>query len=386
MDPPPGRGGAGQLAGGADVGQPGPPAGNPPPGRRSRGGGLDDGAPPVLPIVPPGPRPANGLEGGGRVCAVCRDLLRSEPCPGCGSWRRLRRRPDGTRSCLACAAPARRPAKKGPAEECPACGAAQRLSRTRPDGTRICRPCDQRETAEWLRGWRAHFRRSPSRRRLRRGPEANDQARIGWIVEAVSAADPGLAESQIRAALSRVVPSPTARSPIAQELLWWPQQLLTGRADMSMPVPRLVKELIAGGSTGVRRPSCTLCRRVRDLPTPLPGGGRICGACKRHLDAEQCPGCDRWRPVAIRLSDGTVVCSVCAGGTLAGGRRVGAVVGSGRWSAAPPTAPTAMSAGPNPTCPAPAAAEATSPGGGAPVGCSAAAARSPRPGSARSAA
>lgn len=242
------------------------------------------------------------LPGGGRVCAACRDLLQSGPCPGCGSWSRLTgRRGDGTRVCEPCGEQARMRRRA----VCPACGARARLSGQRVDGTRICRSCDRRELAEWTRGWHAHFRRN-------RPPAVTDQTRTGWILEAVAAADPALPAEMVHAAVARVAPSPAGRDLLARELLCWPQRLIDGRPDSSVAVQRLIAELVHAGSIGVRRPSCMLCRRVRDLPVPLPGGGRICGPCQRLLAAERCPGCGRWVACSRQRSNGSVVCTVCA--------------------------------------------------------------------------
>ncbi len=242
------------------------------------------------------------LPGGGRVCAACRDLLLSNPCPSCGSWRRLTsRRGDGSRVCQQCGDRARKEKRAG----CPICGVRRRLSRQCADGTRICQLCDRRELAEWTRGWHAHFRRDAP-------PAVTDETRTGWIMDAVAAADPALPAGVARAAVRRVAPSPEGRNLLARELLCWPQRLIDGRPDSSPVVQRLITELVDAGSTGVRRPSCTLCRRVRDLPMPLPGGGRICGPCHRLLAAERCPGCGRWVACSRRRSDGAAVCTVCA--------------------------------------------------------------------------
>lgn len=242
------------------------------------------------------------LPGGGRVCGACRDLLLAKPCPDCGSWRRLtRRRGDGTRVCEPCGDRARMQRRAA----CPGCGVGRRLSRHRVDGTRICRLCDRRELAEWTRGWHAHFRPD-------RPPAVTDETRMGWISEAVAAADPDLPSGMVDAAVRRAAPSPIARNLLARELLCWPQRLIDGRPDSSVAVQRLITELVNAGSTGVHRPSCTLCRRVRDLPMPLPGGGRVCGPCRSLLIAERCSGCGWWRAPSARLSDGSAVCVVCA--------------------------------------------------------------------------
>ena len=75
---------------------------------------------------------------------------------------------------------------------------------------------------------------------------------------------------------------------------------------------RLIAELLAAGSTGVRAPHCTLCRRIRPLPVSLPGGGRVCGPCRDRLTATLCPGCGHRRRAAVRSPDGTTLCTVCA--------------------------------------------------------------------------
>lgn len=251
-----------------------------------------------------------GLDGGGRACAACHDRLLAQHCPGCGETRSLHwRRVDGAQICLPCHN--RQRAIHAKVGCCPACRATRLLSRIRTDGTRICRVCDQRELAVWTRGWVAHFRRDRGSR-VPGVAQVNDETRTALILAAVAAADPTLPQETARDVLARVAPTPRARGWLARELTRQPDVLTSGRPDGSGAMQRLIAALIAGGSTGVRAPHCTLCRRIRPLPVSLPSGGRVCGPCRDWLAATLCPGCGQRRRAAMRTTDGTTLCTVCA--------------------------------------------------------------------------
>ena len=244
-----------------------------------------------------------GLDGDGRACTACHDRLLAQHCPGCGEARPIGwRRADGVRVCLPCHN--RQRAIHAKVACCPACGSTRLLSRTRTDGTRICRACDRRELAEWTRGWLAHFRRDRGSR-VPGVAQSNDKTRTALILAAVAAADPSLPEQVGREVLARVAPTPQARGWLARDLTKHPDVLSSGRPDGSGAMQRLIAELLAAGSTGVRAPHCTLCRRIRALPVSLRGGGRVCGPCRDRLTATLCPGCGNRRRAAVRSPDGT---------------------------------------------------------------------------------
>lgn len=149
--------------------------------------------------------------------------------------------------------------------------------------------------------------------RLRGTPSANDAARVGRIVAAVQQADPDLTADTVRAALWRVAPRPFGRAVIAVDLAAVPSALTSGRPDARAGTQKLIKVLADGGSTTIRRPRCTICRRVRDLDLRLAGGGQACVACSRMLRARTCPGCGQTRPAWRRLPDGSTRCQRCDG-------------------------------------------------------------------------
>ncbi len=251
-----------------------------------------------------------GLDGGGRACSACHERLLAQHCPGCGETRRVGwHRADGVQVCLPCHN--RQRAIHAKVACCPACGSTRLLSRTRTDGTRICRACDRRELAEWTRGWLAHFRRDRGSR-VPGVAQANDKTRTALILATVAAADPALPEQTSRDALARVAPTPQARGWLARDLTKHPDVLSSGRPDGSGAMQRLIAELLAAGSTGIRAPHCTLCRRIRPLPVSLRGGGRVCGPCRDRLTATLCPGCGHRRRAAVRSPGGTTLCTVCA--------------------------------------------------------------------------
>lgn len=149
--------------------------------------------------------------------------------------------------------------------------------------------------------------------RLRGTPSANDTARVGQIVAAVQQADPDLTADTIRATLWQVAPRPFGRAVIAVDLATVPSALTSGRPDARAGTQKLIKVLAGAGSQTIRRPRCTICRRVRDLDLRLAGGGQACVACSRMLRAKICPGCGRMRPVWRRLPDGSTRCQRCDG-------------------------------------------------------------------------
>ncbi|MBO0882841.1 MAG: hypothetical protein J2P17_21405 [Mycobacterium sp.] len=144
---------------------------------------------------------------------------------------------------------------------------------------------------------------------LRHSPEETDRIKTARILAAIRHVDPDLPQQAI---LAIVVPiSPWSKAQILGDLEAHPGVLTSGRADGRSATLRLIAALTKAGSRRIRRPSCKLCRRVRELPTPLLSGGRICASCARRLARRQCPGCGSWRTLSARL-DGSKVCSTCA--------------------------------------------------------------------------
>ena len=150
--------------------------------------------------------------------------------------------------------------------------------------------------------------------RLRGGPIANDAVRVGQILAAVQRVDPDLTVDAVRAALWQAAPGSFGRAIIAVDLGSSPAALTSGRPeDARAGTQKLIKALIGAGSRTVRRPRCTICRRVRDLDLRLAGGGQACVACSRMLRARTCATCGEVRPAWRRLPDGSTRCQRCDG-------------------------------------------------------------------------
>lgn len=147
--------------------------------------------------------------------------------------------------------------------------------------------------------------------RLRGTPDNNDEIRTGWIVDAVQTADPSLSRPVVLAAVKQVAPGSYGRAVIALELTTAPTLLTSGDPGSKAGTQKLIKALVAAGSRTIRRPGCTICRRVRDLDLRLAGGGPACVQCTRMLRATICPGCHRLRPPYRRQSDGATRCQRC---------------------------------------------------------------------------
>ena len=127
----------------------------------------------------------------------------------------------------------------------------------------------------------------------------------------MAAADPDLPEAVVIEVLDRWASTPRRRGVIAADLYGRPERLRSGDSECRTPTQQLMKLLVEAGSTRIRRPCCTLCRRLRDLTLRLEGGGMVCQLCARLLAVETCSSCARPRPPQARLSDGRPLCNTC---------------------------------------------------------------------------
>ncbi|MFJ2008339.1 site-specific integrase [Streptomyces chartreusis] len=164
------------------------------------------------------------------------------------------------------------------------------------------------------------------------------------LAELVTGLDPALDADAVLAALARAQLRPAGQRRLAWAVLERPD-LLTGSGHEA-PTPatlRFIGELVAAGAKKIVKPACPRCHGVKAL-SKLLDGKRICRAClARHaavpcsrcgvvrepatrdadgqplcpnclirdpINLEDCVGCGRRQPVAVRLSDG-VRCPNC---------------------------------------------------------------------------
>lgn len=129
-------------------------------------------------------------------------------------------------------------------------------------------------------------------------------------MDAVITADPDLSTSMVAEVVQRVLPGAVSRANVARELYSDPHRLVSADPTSKLSTQQLIKALVAAGSKTIRRPHCTLCRRVRDLKLRLPSGGMACQMCARILSAEPCQICGKLRPPQAR-TDGNAICQYC---------------------------------------------------------------------------
>jgi hypothetical protein len=178
---------------------------------------------------------------------------------------------------------------------------------------------------------------------------------LAKLVAVVTGLDSALDATSVLDALGRATVRPAGQPRLAWAVTARPDLLAGARyASLAPAVLRFIDELVAAGATKVVRPACPRCRQVKALSKLLDGlrvyracfarhaavGRARCGAvrepaardaegqplCPNCLirdpaNREDCQGCGRRRPVAIRLPDGprcmscrprTVTeCSIC---------------------------------------------------------------------------
>jgi len=137
-----------------------------------------------------------------------------------------------------------------------------------------------------------------------------DEDSIEAIIEAVTAADTGLARPVILNAVMTVAKNPNVRSRLSRTLQELLDPLKSAEPTMPRQVQRFLRALIDAGATGIRLPACQGCARTRPVEHSLEDGRRVCGSCRRKALAESCGKCGKHRFCNARL-DGMKVCSNC---------------------------------------------------------------------------
>jgi hypothetical protein len=140
-------------------------------------------------------------------------------------------------------------------------------------------------------------------------PEGREPLEV--VTEVVRGIDAGLHPDTVRAAVESV----TSRAGQRRQLAWALEdrpELLTGTgAEAPTPaVLRLIDELIAVGATAIARPACPRCHRVVTL-SKLDAGVRICRGCQARLRAVPCARCTAVRDPVTRDENGGAICANC---------------------------------------------------------------------------
>lgn len=164
------------------------------------------------------------------------------------------------------------------------------------------------------------------------------------IVEHVSAVDPALSDSAIRASIEVAAPSRDERKWLAVHLQAHPDALTSGSAEAPRVLCRLAAALASAGAStsqprcgrcgaaallvktteehsricwdcdaNARAEPCSVCGRVRKVSTRTAGGEALCNPCRLRDPAtwETCTGCSRLRRVNARTTDGSPLCPSC---------------------------------------------------------------------------
>ena len=144
--------------------------------------------------------------------------------------------------------------------------------------------------------------------------------RLEEVIDAVATVETSLPRPVIVAAVETVVTNPAVLRSLAGALTADSQALATGAPPV---VGRLVNELIAGGSTLWRPPTCSGCGRGGLPLFRGADGGGVCQRCRAWQIAEPCSSCGKRKPVTGRGLDGTAICEVCRRAGPARHRRCG---------------------------------------------------------------
>lgn len=127
------------------------------------------------------------------------------------------------------------------------------------------------------------------------------------VVAAVAAADPSLTLQQVSAAVDTALPTGAALRSVTVALAADPEALHTGAPPA---VGRLVRALVASGSSTFVAASCVDCGRSGRPLTRSPQGG-VCARCRHRQSATACAHCGVVKPVAGRTDAGEPICERC---------------------------------------------------------------------------
>lgn len=181
---------------------------------------------------------------------------------------------------------------------------------------RICYLCSARRTAAEHpcagcgENRAVAYRDQSGRPRCYRCPPKDDRDPLEVICRAVRLADPDLSTEKVIEAVRQV-----AAGAAQQRKLGWALEaspdLLTGSGAHGTPkVIFLIEALVAGGSTGVVRPSCPYCDQVAPLKFTREQL-RCCRRCYDQSRLAECARCHRPKPTNGRTKDGESVCESC---------------------------------------------------------------------------
>jgi hypothetical protein len=134
---------------------------------------------------------------------------------------------------------------------------------------------------------------------------------LAELVEQVTGLDPALNAKAVLAALGRATVRPAGQRRLAWSVLARPD-LLTG-AGYDAPAPavlRFIDELVAAGVSRIVRPACPRCHEVKAL-SKLLDGKRVCRNCFGRHAAVPCVRCGAVREPAARDEKGGPLCPNC---------------------------------------------------------------------------
>lgn len=146
--------------------------------------------------------------------------------------------------------------------------------------------------------------------RCARCPDAASDP-LADLTELVTGLDPVLDAAAVRTALGRAMLRPAGQRRLAWAVLDRPD-LLTG-AGYDAPAPavlRFVDELVAAGAAKVVRPACPRCHQAKAL-SKLLDRKRVCRNCFAHHAAVPCARCGAVREPAARDPEGGPLCPNC---------------------------------------------------------------------------
>jgi hypothetical protein len=167
-------------------------------------------------------------------------------------------------------------------EDCAGCGEHQRVSSRDRRGRARCADCPD-----------------------------NDGDPAAELASLVTGIDPGLTAGAVHAALRNAAMRPAGQRRIAWAVLDRPG-LLTGDGSEA-PAPavlRFIGALADAGAAVVVRPACPRCGEVKNLPKLLEGK-RVCRNCFARHAAVPCSRCGAVREPATRDGDGKPICPNC---------------------------------------------------------------------------
>lgn len=131
------------------------------------------------------------------------------------------------------------------------------------------------------------------------------------LAHVVTGLDPGLDKATVTATVRAATTRPAGRRRLAWAIVERPDLLTGAGADAPSPaVLRFIDGLVAAGSTRVIRPACPHCGQVKAL-SKLLDGRRVCRNCFARSAAVACFGCGAVREPATRDSDGNPLCPNC---------------------------------------------------------------------------